>query len=199
MKKVLLLLLILFVWSVNVLAKEKIKPCMQEYTLAVLPVVNLSNLDARTLEAVSNAIQDELRKKYPHKKTKVRFVDNLAINQIMATQPFENSETPTLQELVNVGKGLGADRVMYIALLNANDRESGFMVIVGAGTIRANVTMKQKFVDVNKGVYIYNANTEAKGASNSVNFWRIGSPSKIRAVKKGVENAMYKFLISFDQ
>ncbi|MBQ0067451.1 MAG: hypothetical protein KBS60_04665, partial [Phascolarctobacterium sp.] len=180
-------------------AKGKIKPCLQEYTLAVLPVVNLSGLGQRTLEAVSNAIKDELKKKYPPKKTKVRFIANDAINEVMAVQPFENSEAPTLKELVDVGNSLGADRVMFISLMSSNDKESGFMVIVGAGTIRANVTMKQKLVDVNKGTFIYNANTVSKGASNSVNFWRIGSPSKIRAVKKSVANAMKQFLMSFDQ
>lgn len=179
-------------------AKAKVKPSTQNYTLAVLPVVDTSGLDPRILKAVSNAIQDELKKKYPPKKTQVKFVDNVAINEVMATQPFENSEMPTLQELVKIGNALGADRVMYIGMVSANDKESGFMVIVGSGTIRANVTMKQKFVDVPNAKYIYNANTLAKGASNSVNFWRIGSPSKIRAVKEGVTNAMKEFLASFD-
>lgn len=198
-KKLLLIFIGIFLLFNSSFAKGKIKPCLQEYTLAVLPVVNLSGLDQRTLEAVSNAIKDELKKKYPPKKTKVRFIANDAINEVMAAQPFENSEAPTLKELVDVGNSLGADRVMFISLMSSNDKESGFMVIVGAGTIRANVTMKQKLVDVNKGTFIYNANTVSKGASNSVNFWRIGSPSKIRAVKKSVANAMKQFLMSFDQ
>ena len=180
-------------------AGVKIKPCAANYTLAILPVVDMSGLEQRMLEAVSNAIEDELAKKYPPKKTKVKFVAAEAINQVLAAQPFENAEAPTLEELVNVGRLLGADRVMFISMMTASDKESGFMVIVGSGTIRANVMMKHKFVDVNKAKYIYNNNTQAKGASSSVNFWRIGSPSKIRAIKKGVANAMHDFLISFDQ
>lgn len=181
------------------LAGDKIIPSAGKYTLAVLPIVDVSGLEQRQLAAVSNAVQDELAKKFPPKKTQVKFVSAANINQVLATHPFENVESPTLAELVQVGNLLGADRVMYISMMNASDKESGFMVIVGAGTIRSNVTMKHKLVDVVRGEYIYNDNTVAKGASSSVNFWRIGSPSKIRAIKKGVENAMKKFLSSFDQ
>lgn len=199
LKKLFLLIVISFLSFNIALAKEKIIPCAANYTLAILPIVDMSGLEQRMVEAVSNAVEDELEKKYPPKKTKVRFVAAEAINQVMTSNPFENAEAPTLEELVNVGRLLGADRVMFISMMASSDKESGFMVIVGSGTIRANVMMKHKFVDVNNAKYIYNSNTQAKGASNSVNFWRIGSPSKIRAIKKGVANAMREFLTSFDQ
>ena len=200
MLKKLFLLIVISFFSFNIaLAKKKIIPCAANYTLAILPIVDMSGLEQRMVEAVSNAVEDELEKKYPPKKTKVRFVAAEAINQVMTSNPFENAEAPTLEELVNVGRLWGADRVMFISMMTSSDKESGFMVIVGSGTIRANVMMKHKFVDVNNAKYIYNSNTQAKGASNSVNFWRIGSPSKIRAIKKGVANAMREFLTSFDQ
>lgn len=199
MKKVLMIVCLCLILCSSALAGEKVIPSAGNYTLAILPIVDMSGLEQRQLEAVSNAVQSQLEDKFPPKKTRVKFVSGAAINQVLATHPFENAETPTLKELVNVGAMLGADRVMFISMMTASDKESGFMVIVGSGTIRANVMMKHKLVDVRRGEYIYNDNTVAKGASSSVNFWRIGSPSKIRAIKKGVANAMQKFLSSFDQ
>jgi len=198
-KKILMCLLMVMLLACNCFAKSKIEASNKNYILAILPVVDTSGLDQRIMEGISNAIQDALKKKYPPNKTKVRFVNAEAIAQVMASQPFENTESPTLKEMLKVGELLGADRVMYLGMMSVSDKESGFMVVVGSGTIRANVTMKQKLVDVKKGKYIYNANTMAKGSSSSVNFWRIGSPSKIRAIKKGVEEAMVTFLSSFDQ
>lgn len=198
MRRLFCILLLFLSMAVSGLAKEGIKPSTASYTMALLPLMNTSTLDQRTLEAVANAVDDAVAKKYPPKKTKVQFITTEAVNEALLACPLENPEAPRLDELVRLGRYLRADRVLYVGVMAASDKESGFMVLVGSGTIRANVTLKQKCVDVQTGSFLFNENTTAKGASNSVNVWRIGSPSKLRAVKKGAAEAMRQMLISFD-
>ena len=189
---------VLMLVCVTVAQASKIKASTGDYSLAILPVVNISGVEPRAMEAAGNAIKDALNKKYPRKKTNVKILDRDFVSRYMEFNSFENEEAPTLSEMVRLGQELGADRVMHIGMMAANDKESGFMVVVGSGTVKANVTMKLKMVDVKNRRYLFNDNTVTKGSSSSVNFWRIGAPSKIRAVKKGVAEAMERFLISFD-
>lgn len=177
----------------------EIVECTEPYTVAVLPYVDLSGLEGRQREAAVGAVKDALKKKYPAKKTSVtKIVTNNALQKALLKTPFENAEVPTLDELIAVGEACDADRVIFVSFLPVRDKESGFMVVVGAKTFTSVVTMKLKCVDVNEGIYLYNQNVEGVGSSSSVNFWRIGSPSRTRAVKRGVEECMQNFLTSFD-
>ena len=58
--------------------------------------------------------------------------------------------------------------------------------------------MKLKCVDVGEEKFLYNQNIEGIGSSTSINFWRIGEPSRAKAVKRGVEECMRSFLTSFE-
>ena len=53
-------------------------------------------------------------------------------------------------------------------------------------------------VDVNEEKYLFNQNVEGIGSSTSINFWKIGKPSRAKAVKRGVTDCMNFFLTSFD-
>ena len=98
----------------------------------------------------------------------------------------------------SVTKACGADRVLFISLLPVREKETGFMVIVGSQTYSAVVTMKLKCVDVNEERFLFNQNVESIGSSSSINFWKIGEPSRAKAVKRGVEDCMRNFLTSFE-
>ena len=113
-------------------------------------------------------------------------------------QPFENAEVLTLEELVAVGKACGADRVLFISLLPVREKDTCFMAIVGSQTYSAVVTMKLKCVEVNEERILLNQNVESIGSSSSINFWKIGDPSRAKAVKRGVEDCMRNFLTSFE-
>lgn len=198
MKKYLLVFVaILLMACATVAQASKIKASKGTYSLAILPVVDISGMKSNLMRASNNAIKDAIEKKYP-RKCQVKILDKKTVEEFMITYPFENKEAPTLEEMVQVGKSLGVDRVMYIGIMAANDQESRVMIVVGTGTVKSRVTMKLKMVDVNNGKYLFNDNTVANGSSSSVNFWRIGAPSKKRAVKNGVEEAMEVFLTSFD-
>jgi len=198
MKKYLLILVtMLLVACAAIVQAAHIKASKGTYSLAILPVVDISGIEPSLMRASNNAIEDAIEKKYP-RKCKVKVLDKKEVKKVMATYPFENAETPTLDEMVRVGQTLGVDRVMYIGIMAANDAESRVMLVVGTGTVKSRVTMKLKMVDVNARKYLFNENTVANGSSSSVNFWRIGAPSKKRAVKNGVEEAMEVFLTSFD-
>ena len=173
--------------------------CTEDYTVAVLPYVDLSGLEGRSREMAVNAVKEALQKKYPGKKNSpTKIVGSNALQKAMLAHPFENAEAPTLDELVAVGKACRADRVLFISLLPVRENETGFMVIVGSQTYSAVVTMKLKCVDVNNARFLYNQNVEGIGSSSSINFWRIGEPSRAKAVKRGVEDCMENFLTSFD-
>lgn len=53
-------------------------------------------------------------------------------------------------------------------------------------------------VDVNEEKYLFNQNVEGIGSSTSINFWKIGEPSRAKAVKRGVTDCMEFFLTSFE-
>lgn len=198
MKKYLLILVtMLLVACAAVGQASKIKASNGTYSLAILPVVDISGIKPNLMRASNNAIKDAIEKKYP-RKCQVKILDKDKVDEVMNTYPFENKEAPTLDEMVRVGQTLGVDRVMYIGIMAANEKESRVMMVVGTGTVKSRVTMKLKMVDVNAGKYLFNDNTVANGSSSSVNFWRIGAPSKKRAVKHGVAEAMEVFLTSFD-
>lgn len=171
----------------------------ENYTVAVLPYVDVSGLEGRSREMAVNAVKEALEKKYPGKKSSTtKIVSNNELQKAILAHPFENAEAPTLEEMVAVGKACGADRVLFISLLPVRENETGFMVIVGSQTYSAVVTMKLKCADVNNESFLYNQNIEGIGSSSSINFWRIGEPSRAKAVKRGVEDCMENFLTSFD-
>lgn len=168
------------------------------YTVAVLPYVDVSGLEGRSREMAVNAIKEALKTKYPDKKSRVNVVSSKDVQKAIAKYPFENAEVPTLDELLKIGQVVNADRVIYISNLPVREKETGFMLIAGTQTYSATVTMKLKCVDVNNEKYLYNQNIEGIGSSTSINFWKIGEPSKARAVKAGVSECMQNFLTSFD-
>ncbi len=177
----------------------KLAESTASYKVAVLPYVDVSGLEGRSREMAVNAIKDALKTKYPEKKNStVEIISSNAVQKAMNTYPFENPEAPTLDELLAVGKACGADRVIFISNLPVREKETGFMLIAGTQTYSATVTMKLKCVDVNRGRYLYNQNLEGIGSSTSINFWKIGEPSKARAVKDGIADCMKNFLTSFD-
>lgn len=179
--------------------EKKIVESTANYTVAVLPYVDVSGLEGRSREMAVNAVKEALKTKYPEKKTSsVKIVSSKDVQKAMAKYPFENPEAPTLDELLAVGKASGADRVIYISNLPVREKETGFMLIAGTQTYSATVTMKLKCVDVDNGKYLYNQNVEGIGSSTSINFWKIDEPSKARAVKGGVAECMQNFLTSFD-
>lgn len=145
------------------------------------------------------AIKDTLKKKYPAKKTSVtKIVSNNMVQRALLDNPMENPEVPTLAELVAIGEACGADRVIFVSILPAREKETGFMVIAGSQTYSATVMMKLKCVDVNEEKFLFNQNVEGIGSSTSINFWKIGQPSRAKAVKRGVTDCMEVFLTSFD-
>lgn len=177
----------------------EISECNLPYTVAVLPYTDVSGLEGRSREMAVGAVKDSLKKKYPGKKTSAtKIVSSNDVQQALLQYPLENPEAPLLDELVRVGKACGADRVIFISLLPVREKETGFMVIAGTQTYSAAVTMKLKCVDVGEEKFLYNQNIEGIGSSTSINFWRIGEPSRAKAVKRGVEECMRSFLTSFE-
>ena len=173
--------------------------CTLPYTVAVLPYVDTSGLEGRSREMAVGAIKDTLKKKYPAKKTSVtKIVSNNLVQRAMINNPMENPEVPTLDELIAIGEACGADRVIFVSILPAREKETGFMVIAGSQTYSATVMMKLKCVDVNEEKFLFNQNVEGIGSSTSINFWKIGQPSRAKAVKRGVTDCMTFFLTSFD-
>ncbi|WP_405383741.1 hypothetical protein [Phascolarctobacterium sp.] len=178
---------------------KKVTECTLPYTVAVLPYVDTSGLEGRSREMAIGAIKDALKKKYPGKNTSVtKIASNNAVQAALLANPMENAETPTLSELVAIGEDCGADRVIFVSILPAREKETGFMVIAGSQTYSATVMMKLKCVDVNEEKYLFNQNVEGIGSSTSINFWKIGEPSRAKAVKRGVNECMEFFLTSFE-
>jgi hypothetical protein len=181
---------------------DKSKPiteCRTPYAVAVLPYVDASGLEGRSREMAANAVKVALKTKYPGKSGSVNKIASAkAVQQALKAYPFENADDPVLEELVQIGKAMGVDRVIYINMQPARMKESGFMVIGGTQTYSATISMKLKCVDVNEGRYLFNQLVEDVGSSTSINFWRIGSASKAKAVKRGTENCMRVFLTAFD-
>ena len=173
--------------------------CILAYTVAVLPYVDTSGLEGRSREMAVGAIKDTLKKKYPAKKTSVtKIVSNNVVQKALINNPMENPEVPTLAELVAIGEDCGADRVIFVSILPAREKETGFMMIAGTQTYSATVMMKLKCVDVNEEKFLFNQNVEGIGSSTSVNFWKIGKPSRAKAVKRGITDCMNFFLTSFE-
>ena len=173
--------------------------CTLPYTVAVLPYVDTSGLEGRSREMAVGAIKDTLKKKYPAKKTSVtKIVSNNVVQRALINNPMENPEVPTLAELVAIGEDCGADRVIFVSILPAREKETGFMMIAGTQTYSATVMMELKCVDVNEEKFLFNQNVEGIGSSTSVNFWKIGKPSRAEAVKRGITDCMNFFLTSFE-
>jgi len=180
-------------------ATEDIKPSQGYYKIAVLPYVDTSGLDGRSREMAANAIKGALKDKYPDKKGAPYVIATAKqVQQAVKAYPFENSDAPVLNEFIALGKAMGVDRVIYINMLPVREKETGVMVIAGTQTYSATVAMKLKCVDVNAGKYLFNQTVEEVGSSTSINFWKIGEPSKAKAVKRATENAMKDFLTTFD-
>ena len=176
-----------------------ITECTLPYTVVVLPYADVSGLEGRSREMAVGAVKDALKKKYPGKKSSVtKIVSNNTLQKALLDNPFENSEVPALGELVRIGEACGADRVIFVSLLPVREKETGFMVIAGSQTYSATVMMKLKCVDVNEERFLFNQNVEGIGSSTSINFWKIGEPSKAKAVKRGVQECMRCFLTSFE-
>lgn len=177
----------------------EITECTLPYTVAVLPYVDTSGLEGRSREMAVGAIKDSLKKKYPNKKTSVtKIVSNNVLQKALLAHPMENPEVPTLEELASIGEACGADRVIFVSILPAREKETGFMMIAGSQTYSATVMMKLKCVDVNEEKFLFNQNVEGIGSSTSINFWKIGQPSRAKAVKRGVLDCMKFFLTSFE-
>lgn len=177
----------------------KLTKCTLPYTVAVLPFMDVSGLEGRSREMAAGAVKDALKRKYPGKKKSVtKIVANNAVQKAVLDNPMENPEAPTLDELVKIGEACGADRVIFISLLPAREKETGFMMIAGTQTYSSTIMMKLKCVDVNEEKYLFNQNVEGIGSSTSINFWKIGEPSRAKAVKRGVTDCMEFFLTSFE-
>jgi hypothetical protein len=180
-------------------ATKDITPSEGHYKVAVLPYVDTSGLDGRSREMAANAIKGALKEKYPDKKgAPYKVASAKLVQQAMKAYPLENSDAPVLAELVTLGKAMGVDRVIYLNMLPVREKESGVMVIAGTQTYSATVSMKLKCVDVANEKYLFNQTVEEVGSSTSINFWRIGEPSKAKAVKRATDNAMKDFLTTFD-
>ncbi|MDO4178076.1 MAG: hypothetical protein Q4D21_02705 [Phascolarctobacterium sp.] len=178
---------------------KEVTECKLPYKVAVLPYADLSGLEERPREMVAGAIKDQLKKKYPGKKTSVtKIVDNKTLQAAIKATTFENAEAPTLSELVQVGEACGADRVLFISMLPVRNKKTGIMIIAGTSTQTAYVTMKLKCVDVNKEEYLFNQNVEGIGSSSSINFVRIGEASPAKAAKRGAISCLRTFLNSFE-
>lgn len=178
---------------------KEVTECKLPYKVAVLPYVDLSGLEERPREMVAGAIKEQLKKKYPAKKTSVtKIVANKDLQAALKATSFENPEAPTLNELVAVGETCGADRVLFISMLPVRNKKTGIMIIAGTSTQTAYVTMKLKCVDVNNEEYLFNQNVEGIGSSSSVNFIRMGEASPSKAAKRGAINCMKTFLNSFE-
>lgn len=178
---------------------KEVTECQLPYKVAVLPYVDLSGLENRAREMVAGAIKEQLKKKYPGKKTsKTEIISNKALMQAVKMTKFENPEVPTLAELVSVGEACGADRVLFISMLPVRNKKTGIMIIAGTSTQTAYVTMKLKCVDVNNEEYLFNQNLEGIGSSSSINFIRMGEASPAKAAKRGAVNCMKTFLNSFE-
>lgn len=179
--------------------KAKIEESTADYTVAVLPYTDLSGLEGRSREMAVNAVKETLKKKYPGKKnSSVKIVSSNDVQKALKANPIENPEAPTRDELLAIGRACNADRVIFISNLPVREKETGFMLIAGTQTYSATVTMKLKCLDTDTGKFLYNQNIEGIGSSTSINFWKIGEPSKARAVKDGVTECMTNFLTSFE-
>ena len=109
--------------------------CTLPYTVAVLPYMDTSGLEGRSREMAVGAIKDTLKKKYPAKKTSVtKIVSNNEVQRALLNNPMENPEVPTLDELVAIGEACGADRVIFVSILPAREKETGFMMVAGLQT-----------------------------------------------------------------
>ena len=179
-------------------ASKDITRSRASYKLAVLPYVDTSGLDGRSREMAANAIKEALNKKYPSKKGKYKIVSAKTVQKALREHPYENSDAPVLEELVTLGKAMGVERVIYINMMPVREKETGFMVIAGTQTYSATVTMKLKCVDVKSESYLFNQSVEEVGSSSSINFWKIGQPSRAKAVKRATEEAMKDFLTTFE-
>ena len=178
-------------------AKGDIEASKAKYSVAVLPYVDASGLEGRSREMAVNAIKEALKTKYPN-KGKVKVAGAKLVNEAMKSYPLENSDAPVLKEMVTLGQAMGVDRVIYINMLPVRQKETGFMVIAGSQTASAVVAMKLKCVDVKEKKYLFNQTVEDIGSSSSINFWKIGQPSKAKAVKRGTANCMRDFLTAFN-
>ena len=124
---------------------RQLTECTLPYTVAVLPYMDTSGLEGRSREMAVGAIKDTLKIKYPAKKTSVtKIVSNNLVQRAMINNPMENPEVPTLDELVASGEACGADRVIFVSILPAREKETGFMMIAGTQTYSATVMMKLK-------------------------------------------------------
>jgi len=180
-------------------ATEDITPSKGRYQIAVLPYVDTSGLDGRSREMAANAIKGALKDKYPDKKDAPYTIASAKkVQEALKAHPFENNDAPVLAEFVALGKAMGVDRVIYLNMLPVREKESGVMVIAGTQTYSATVAMKLKCIDVRSEKYLFNQTVEEVGSSTSINFWKIGEPSKAKAVKRATENAMKDFLTTFD-
>ncbi len=178
-------------------AKGNIKASTASYSVAVLPYVDASGLEGRSREMAVNAVKGALKTKYPG-KGKVKIASAQLVDKAMKAYPLENTDTPVLNELVTLGQAMGVDRVIYINMLPVRQKETGFMVIAGSQTYSAVVSMKLKCVDVAAKKYLFNQTVEDIGSSSSINFWKIGQPSRAKAVKRGASNCMRDFLTAFE-
>lgn len=178
-------------------AKGDIKASGSHYSVAVLPYVDASGLEGRSREMAVNAIKEALKTKYPE-NGKVKVAGARLVNKAMKNYPLENADAPVLKELVTLGQAMGVDRVIYMNMLPVRQKETGFMVIAGSQTASAVVAMKLKCVDVKAEKYLFNQTVEDIGSSSSINFWKIGQPSKAKAVKRGTANCMRDFLTAFN-
>lgn len=179
-------------------AKVEIVPSEASYTLAIIPVLDMSGMEEKERTVAKHAIQNALEQKYPKKKTKVNLLSEKAIVDSVHRHPFENYDAPVLAELVAIGEDLKADRVIYISLEPTKSEEDGFRIIVGTQTYASEVSMKMKCVDVKNKSYLFNQLVVKEGSSSAVSFWKFGGASKSRSVKKAVTACMEEFLISIE-
>ncbi|MPM20200.1 hypothetical protein SDC9_66629 [bioreactor metagenome] len=179
-------------------AKVEIVPSEASYTLAIIPVLDMSGMEEKERTVAKHAIQNALEQKYPKKKTKVNLLSEKAIVDSVHRHPFENYDAPVLAELVAIGEDLKADRVIYISLEPTKSEEDGFRIIVGTQTYASEVSMKMKCVDVKNKSYLFNQLVVKEGSSSAVSFWKFGGASKSRSVKKAVTACMEEFLTNFE-
>ncbi|HIU63463.1 MAG TPA: hypothetical protein IAB06_00265 [Candidatus Avacidaminococcus intestinavium] len=178
--------------------KMEIIPSDQNYVLALLPIVDRSNMEEKERKVAMKAIKAAIEKKYPKKNTKVKVISDKEITKAMRMYLFENYDAPVLAELVTIGKAVHADRIIYLSLEPIKSEEDGFRIIIGAQKFSSEIGMKMKFIDVNENKYLFNQFVVKEGSSSAVSFWKLGGASKSRSVKKAVTECMKEFFTNID-
>ncbi len=166
-------------------AKVPAKP-----VVAFLPVINQSGLADKYAKEAIKVINERTAAKFADKWT---VLSGPEIEKVTKDASFENYDAPVLAELVNVGKKLGADYVMFISLEPFKGDGGGFHLGVGSSSIKVEIVMKAKFVNVQEAKYVVNKVITGSGSSSAVTIAMFGGASPKNAVIAGTNKCMDTF------